>query len=237
MTPRTPTLAELLSAFRDGVFRDLRVALPGRVESFDAITGTADVQPMVREAVEGTDGAVSQVSLPVLTGVPIMFPGGGGLRITFPMAQGDFVWLHFGDRSIDAWLDQGSEGSPVDTRRHALSDAVAYPGIRPTNSPWQNVESGVITAGLDSASSSDFVALASPTKSEISKLRDSVDSLTSAYNAMVATWTANNILLKAHVHASLGTPSPALAGMTDGSSASSPDAVGDLKSETFKVRG
>lgn len=230
---RTPTLAEVLASVRAGIFRDLRVGMPGRVESFDASTGTADVQPLVREAVEQDDGSIAQVSLPVLTGVPIMFPGGGGLRITFPMAQGDTVWLEFADRSIDSWLATGSEGAPDDSRRHALSDAVAYPGIRPSNSAWTNVEDGVITAGLDSASSSDFVALAAKVKSEISAVRDTLNNFVTSYNS--------------HMHTMLPATSPiAVAGAvgtisgtsgTPVSSATAPASVGDVKSDSFKVRG
>ncbi len=239
MSARTPTLAELLNALRAGVMRDLRVALPGRVESFDAATCMADVQPMVKETTKNDDGTTSQTSLPVLTGVPVMFPGGGGLRITFPMAAGDFVWVHFADRSIDAFLDQGTEAGPDDQRRHALSDAVCYPGVRPTNSAWTNVEAGVVTIGQDSASASDFVALAAKVKSEISALRDTVNTGFSALSGHThpldtVTGTTSNAIV--------GVPCTIVPGgiigpTGAGPSLTGPAAVGDVKSETVKVRG
>lgn len=241
MTSRTPTLAELLNALRAGIMRDLRVALPGRIESFDASTGTANVQPMVKETVENDDGTTSQISLGVLTGVPVMFPGGGGLRITFPMAQGDFVWVHFGDRSIDAFFDQGAEAGPDDQRRHALSDAVCYPGVRPTNSAWKNIEASVITAGSDAGSNTDFVALAAKVKAELTELHNKLDSLTTAYNGLQSAYASAAALIAAHTHVVSGAAAalaPSLAPITSntGSTATAPAAVNDVKCTTFKVR-
>lgn len=237
----SPTLPEVLNALRDGIFRDLHVAMPGRVESFDAVTNTADVQPMVREIAEGPDGAPVPRALGILTGVPVMFPGGGGLRITFPIAQGDMVLLVFTDRSIDAFLNQGTESAPVDQRRHALPDAVAYPGLRPSPTAWTNIEAGVVTIGQDSAGSSDFVALAAKVNARLAHLEAAFNAHTHGLAAVVPT----------------GLVAPSGGGPVTGSigplSTASPDAsinaipvetaspgsgvVGSVASATVKVRG
>ncbi len=231
MISRSPTLAEILNALRDGIMRDARVSLPGRVESFDAESNTADVQPMVKETVENDDGTTSQVSLPILTGVPIMFPSGGGLRITFPIAKGDTVLLVFADRSIDAFLAQGAESSPADQRRHSLSDAVAIPSLVSSNRAWTNIEAGVITLGTDSGSNSDFVALAAKVKSEISALRDTVNTALSALSGHTHVVTGIQTAGSPPAHTQTApvdtSPGPSLTG---------PAAVGDVKCTTVKIR-
>lgn len=236
MISRSPTLAEVLNALRDGILRDARVSLPGRVESFDAATNTADIQPMVRETVENDDGTTSQVSLPILTGVPVMFPSGGGFRITFPIAQGDTVLLVFADRSIDAFMSQGQEGSPADQRRHSLSDAVAIPSLVSENRAWTNIEADVITIGKETGSNSDFVALAAKVKSEIQALRDTVSTALSAlsghtHSITTATGTTTNAIV--------GSPSTLTvfsATTQGGPSLTGPAAVGDVKCTTVKIR-
>jgi hypothetical protein len=82
-----------------------------------------DVQP----ALTLQDGT----PLPVITSVPVAFPRSGEIAITWPLAEGDTVWLWFAERSIDSWLDQGGQRPPDNPRRFDMSDAVAYPGVSP----------------------------------------------------------------------------------------------------------
>lgn len=210
---RTPTLGELLNVLRDGIFRDLRVSLPGRIESYDPSTQTADVQPLVGEVFDGDDGQPVKYQLPVVTSVPILFQGGGGFRVTFPLAAGDNVLLVFGDRSLDTYLSGGGITNPDTQRRHNLSDAFAIPGLHPTNAAWTGAEAGVVTIGKD-GQASDFVALSSHTESRLSNLE-------SAMNA--------------HVHsvASFGPTTPATAAVGGIPVAS----TGAVASATVKVAG
>jgi len=222
MSPRTPTLAALLNRFKAQAFADLRVSMPARVEKYEDATQLADVQPLLKDSYVDEDGERQIARLPVVTNVPVVFPGGGGMRITFPVRAGDTVLLVFSDCSIDSWLAQGGEASPEDERRHHLSDAVAIPGLQPNNAAWSGAESGVVTIGEDTASS-DFAALATATKNEITALRNTVDAFVTLYNA----------------HEHLAPPGGGPTGPLEPAlpSAVGPAPVGEIKSNTVKIRG
>lgn len=130
MTPYVPNLAELLSGHVSRSLSELHTAMPGRVERYDRTTQTADVQPLVKRAVADEAGVESLESLPVVPSVPVVFPGAGDYAITFPIARGDTVLLVVASASLDRWLARGGEVDPDDERTHALSDAVAIPGLR-----------------------------------------------------------------------------------------------------------
>jgi hypothetical protein len=69
-------------------------------------------------------------SLPVITDVPVVFPGAGDYSVTFPIAKGDTVLLIFAEGSLDQWLTKGGEVDPQDDRRFSLTDAIAIPSLR-----------------------------------------------------------------------------------------------------------
>lgn len=171
---KTPSQAEILNAFKASIMAELRVSCPAKVVSWDASKQLADVKPLIKDIFEGEDGEVQHLSIPVITNVPVVFPGAGGMRITFPVAIGDTVHLVFCDRSIDAWLDQGGETAPVDQRRHHIADAVAYPGLHPNNAAWSGLEDGVVTLG-SSTGASEFVATAQRVLTELNKIKTRFD--------------------------------------------------------------
>lgn len=111
-----------------GVQSGLWTALPGQVVSFDAVAVTAVVQPAIAGTVSLPDGSHQIVNLPVITDVPVVFPGGGGCRLTFPIAAGDECLLVFASRAIDAWQQSGGVQKASDARKHDLSDAFAIVG-------------------------------------------------------------------------------------------------------------
>lgn len=129
MTTR-PTFAQTLRAAIDQKLAAVRVALPGEIVSFDASTQTAQVKPLLADQFISSAGESEAVSLGVLSGVPVVFAGGGGFAETWPVAQGDPCLLVFSDRSLDLWFDRGGEVEPDSTRRHDLSDAIAILGVR-----------------------------------------------------------------------------------------------------------
>ncbi|MGN6108539.1 MAG: Gp138 family membrane-puncturing spike protein [Kofleriaceae bacterium] len=130
MPSQSPSWAEVLSGAIDTALQEVFVAMPGRVESFDAATQRASVQPLVRRAYYDAelDETVNERH-PVIPDVPICFPGAGDWRLTFPIVKGDTVLLVFASCSLDRWLSRGGEVDPEDDRRHSLSDAVAIPGL------------------------------------------------------------------------------------------------------------
>lgn len=132
-TSRTPSLSELLQAAVSQAIGDMFVALPGKIVTYDPITQTADVQPLLKRPVVFDDGTIEPDDLPIVPSVPIAFPRGGGFFLSFPMAKGDLVLLVFCDRSIDKYKTSGGTAptDPIDVRTNDISDAVAYPGFYP----------------------------------------------------------------------------------------------------------
>lgn len=138
---RVTTLGELLNHVLRVGSTELRVSMPGRVESYDESRQCANVQPLLKERVEDIDGTVKIESLPVINRVPVIFPGAGGYQLRFPVKAGDIVLLVFGDRSVDKWKSQGGEVDPVDLRQHNISDAVCIPGLHSfTGNPAQAID-------------------------------------------------------------------------------------------------
>lgn len=119
---------------------DLRVAIPGIVQSFDNVKQTCAVKVAIQEWVNvplpATNGIPSQarnnpqwVTI-VVEDVPVVFPRAGGFSITFPVVPGDECLLVFADACIDAWYVNGGVQAQMAKRRHSLSDAFALFG------PW-----------------------------------------------------------------------------------------------------
>jgi hypothetical protein len=161
-------LAELLTKFVDYKLATLRVCLPGKVNAYYAAKQTADIQPLIKSAVDLEDGQLVE-DLPVLYDVPVEFPRGGGYVVMFPLVVGDTGMIDFCDFSIDLWRSSGQPGAPNDLRTHALGNAVFRPGLSPSTHPVANAppgllvgsEDGTKTIQLGSASATDFVVLES----------------------------------------------------------------------------
>jgi hypothetical protein len=121
------TLAELITAGLDARLVDLHVAMPARVESYDASKQTADVLPQLDRAVPDGAGGYTIEQLPVIPNVRVAHPRGGGFFASFPLQKGDFVLLVFCERDLNAWRHKGERTDPGDLRMHPLSGAVAIP--------------------------------------------------------------------------------------------------------------
>jgi len=133
-------LSDLLEQVARGEIALLHTGLPAFIVSYDETTQKATVQPVVRAKRIDLDGEVEHYKLPPITNVPVYWPQGGGLSLTLPVDEGDWVWLSFGERSLDEWLataEQDNEARAV--RRFNLADAVAWAGVRPFADPLQNV--------------------------------------------------------------------------------------------------
>ena len=146
--PESTTLASVLERFVRSRTAEIRTGTVGSIVAYDAATQRADVQVVVRSRFE--DG--ESLRPPVLVDVPVRFPCGGGYALTFPLVAGDFVWLDFGERSLDEWKAIGGDDvEPRIARRFHAADAVAYAGIRPTPSPLQSASATDLVAGEDAA--------------------------------------------------------------------------------------
>lgn len=113
------------AAIRARLF-DVLTTLPGKVLAYDRAAQTVDVQPVPASYQDG-----AAVDWPILRAVPLAFPRAGGAAITWPVAAGDYVLLHFASRGLDRWLATGDAGDPQTPRAQHLADAVAVPGVWP----------------------------------------------------------------------------------------------------------
>lgn len=166
---RIADLASVIEEAVRRILAGTYVLEPGRVETYDPTTQMASIQPLlkrtpiatVRREVEGgppvLDAAGNPILdpgtpelMPIIQGVPVWFPridartdanpGGVQAHITFPVKPGTNVMCLFADKSLDKWKATGGEVDPQDVRSHALSDAVALPGLFPFNNPISNVD-------------------------------------------------------------------------------------------------
>lgn len=107
---------------------DLRVAMPGTIESVNWSQQTVSVRLGIREKVN-IDGTVVWEEIPVLPDVPFFMPRAGGYLLTLPVASGDECLVIFGDCCIDGWWQNAGIQNQVDRRRHDLSDGFALIGV------------------------------------------------------------------------------------------------------------
>jgi len=142
-----------VEALREYVEREknkLRVCMPGRVQSYNANTQRADIQPLLDDQVEGDGGDRENAPLPVLENVPVKFQTCGDVGMTFPIAKGSAVLLMFSDGSLEKFLQLGTPGlATIDTgefHQHLLQDAFAVPGLDKTT---QVRDGAVVIAGDD----------------------------------------------------------------------------------------
>lgn len=122
----TPRLPEILAGAIDAKLYETHTSMPGRVVKYDQVTKLADVQPCLKKKY-ATSGEV--VALPVITNVPVCPLQTAFAIISMPVKVGDYVELHFQERSIDAWKSMGGIVSPEDPRKHHISDAIAIPAM------------------------------------------------------------------------------------------------------------
>lgn len=154
MSTRNPGLDDVIETALEERMSDLYIALPGVVQAYDATTQKVSVAPSAKVAHTDEDGRRVVQALPVVTGVPVMFPGGGGFTVTFPIAVGDTVLLVFANASLDKWKSGAGGSGAVDPEfysRHPISDAIAIPGLRNFRNARSSVPTDHVRIGVDGA--------------------------------------------------------------------------------------
>lgn len=108
----------------------LWTAMPGEIVSFDAEAMTCEVQPTIEGVGTLPDGSTKALTMPLCLDCPVVFPSGGGVTLTFPLAEGDECLIVFASRCIDAWWQQGGVQPQAELRMHDLSDGFVIVGVR-----------------------------------------------------------------------------------------------------------
>lgn len=116
---------EDLELLKEAVKQEINCARPGIVQDFNPVDQTVTVELAIRSVMNG-----KSIKPPVLTDVPVFFPGGKDSGITFPIEKGDECLVVFADCCIDAWFQSGNASIPISVRKHDLSDGFAFVGFR-----------------------------------------------------------------------------------------------------------
>lgn len=142
---RQADTGEMLRRMNDNMNGQLRVAMPGIVQAFNATDQTVTVQCAIRERIVGLDKQIQHIEIPYLLDVPIVLPRAGGFAITFPVKVGDECLVIFSDMCMNAWWSLGGVQNMEEYRRHDFSDGFAILG------PWSkpNQVSGYSTSNLE----------------------------------------------------------------------------------------
>lgn len=202
-----PTLAELLRRALDSRIADVHVSMPGIVRSYDAAKQVATVQPAVKRVLLDDDGEQVEEDFPPLQNVPVIWPGGGGFYMHFPLATDDAGLLVFSERSFTEWRSTGLVSAPGDLRLHALH-AVFQPGLRADAQARADAPAageGVIAVGDGvlrvGSAGAPFVAGADKVDAQLDALKSAINGWTPAPNdggaalktaltTLFATWPA-----------------------------------------------
>ena len=148
---RTPDLEELIRSAVEERLSRLWTSAPGTVVpgSYDRQKQTISVQLSVKGFVKAEDGSQSSVDLPILPDVPVQFPSGGGVTMTFPIKGGEEVLVNFAARAPGAWQQSGGQQNATDAGMHSLSNGFAQLGYRSNPKALEDVDTDSVTIRSD----------------------------------------------------------------------------------------
>ena len=128
--PVDPTEVEVIREAIRSALIDVHVALPARVDSYNAAKQTVKVTLCVtRDRMITDTREIATEEMPQLDNVPVAWPRGGGFFMTMPIKKGDFVQLVFNESATGVFRESGEVPSrPGDLRRHHIAHPVAIPG-------------------------------------------------------------------------------------------------------------
>jgi hypothetical protein len=196
--PATPDIFDTVRAMFDQFSLELHTALPGRIESYDAATQTATVQPTIRHPVPQPDGSMIYEAYPQITSVPIVMPRSGKAFVSLPVAAGDGCLVVMLEASPGEWRSgDGAEQHPGDLRRHHLAHGVAIVGLDTRGKALTHASATDIVIGFDDGSritikrdgsvhiaddAGSPLAMANATNSQLNDLKTAIDGWTPVPN-------------------------------------------------------
>ena len=150
--PAYPTEQDLAAAREEQLLLSLDGPMPGRVQSYDPATQTADIVPLVRKQVVQPDGEYTMEALPVLPSVPVCHWRAGRAMLSLPIEEGTYGLVIVCAPAIGHWrVGDGDVTDPGDLRRHHMAHAVFLPcGLVPRSEALQRTGAAGTTAPPDS---------------------------------------------------------------------------------------
>lgn len=137
LVPSEVDLNDTLNLFKKNLLLRFNCHHVAKVQSFNKVTQTASVTINYKKSfsLPNSMGVYSEklVDYPILASCPVIFVGGGGGCLTFPVEQGDDCLVLFNDRDIDNWFSGSSTSAPQTSRLHSFSDGLIIVGPRSMN--------------------------------------------------------------------------------------------------------
>lgn len=125
--------------------RGLMICLPGKVVSFDPGSQMAQVECGIQRRINGQFRTI-----PIISNVRVQFTGDGEWYFWHQIKPGTEGLIHFSQRAIDTWNDQGGPVAPHELRIFSVEDAFFVPGIRSSRGLIPNFDnSGVGMSSYD----------------------------------------------------------------------------------------
>lgn len=116
----------MLMQIRPQLLWDLMFCLPGKVTDYDP-----DLQRAVVEiGIQRHEGGGVFNTLPEIKHVPVQFAGSPEWSVFHELPEGTEGLIHFSQRSVDYWIEQGGPVRPLDARMFDATDAFFAPGYR-----------------------------------------------------------------------------------------------------------
>lgn len=107
--------------------REMNTFIPAVVTKYDPETQTVDVQPSINVVVYSPP---SEIELPELQGIPLIYPRSKNSYIHIPIEVGDNIGVIFSQRSLANWKEKGGSNiSTTSSRMHDIADGVAIVGL------------------------------------------------------------------------------------------------------------
>lgn len=119
------SLTDAIKTILEAALKDLHTCLPGMITKYDYTKKKAEIQPLIKTLYNDD----TTETIPVISNVPVRFPGSSKTIIHFPLEKGDTGLIHFSEVALENWLSLGGEVDPGDPRRFDLSDAFFVPGL------------------------------------------------------------------------------------------------------------
>jgi len=124
----TENSVDIFDLFFKSRAENIHTCLPGKIDIYDSIQRKATVKPLIKlKTKNGSD-----VEIPAISEVPVMFPSGSNFSLLWNIKKGDNCLLLFAETGIGNFLNSiGQVVNADDVSRFSLTDAICVPGLFP----------------------------------------------------------------------------------------------------------
>ena len=140
MSTWNPDLTDVLQQYEFNLMDKMNTAIIARVIKYDPVTQKVNAVP-VQSTLQANPRFMEErgrtvQEWPPLVNMPVFFPTGGGMTMTWPIKNGDTGLIIFQQESYEPWVRTGGSRpqkqikSPY-ARKFNINDGIFFPGITP----------------------------------------------------------------------------------------------------------